>query len=77
MVQYGRDSSLVRGLAETSLRYLALIAFPVHLGLAAIAAPLVLATYGTKYLEAVPALVIAVCLGRGAVPFVVSLKRHS
>jgi O-antigen/teichoic acid export membrane protein len=63
MVQYGRDSSLVRGLAETSLRYLALIAFPVHLGLAAIAAPLVSATYGSKYLEAVPALIIAACLG--------------
>lgn len=63
MVQYGRDSSLVRGLAETSVRYLALIAFPVHLGLAAIAGPLVLATYGSKYSEAVPALIIAACLG--------------
>jgi O-antigen/teichoic acid export membrane protein len=63
MVQYGRDSTLVRGLAETSARYLALISFPVHLGLAAIAAPLVSATYGSKYSEAVPALIVAACLG--------------
>jgi O-antigen/teichoic acid export membrane protein len=63
MVQYGRDSSRVRGLAETSARYLALIAFPVHLGLAAIAAPLVWLTYGSKYSGAVPALVVAACLG--------------
>jgi O-antigen/teichoic acid export membrane protein len=63
MVQYGRDSSRVRGLAETSVRYLALISFPVHLGLAAIAAPLVWVTYGSRYSSAVPALVVAACLG--------------
>ncbi len=63
MVQYGRDSSRVRGLAETSLRYLALISFPVHLGLAAIAVPLIWVTYGSKYLGAIPALVVAACLG--------------
>ena len=63
MVQYGRDSSRVRGLAETSSRYLALISFPVHLGLAAIAVPLVWLTYGSKYSGAVPALVVAACLG--------------
>ena len=63
MVQYGRDSTRVRGLAETSARYLALISFPVHLGLAAIAAPLVWVTYGSKYSGAVPALIVAACLG--------------
>jgi O-antigen/teichoic acid export membrane protein len=63
MVQYGRDSTRVRGLAETSARYLALISFPVHLGLAAIAVPLVWLTYGSKYSGAVPALVVAACLG--------------
>ena len=63
MVQYGRDSSRVRGLAETSARYLALISFPVHLGLAAIAVPLVWLTYGSKYSGAVPALIVAACLG--------------
>jgi O-antigen/teichoic acid export membrane protein len=50
-------------LAETSARYLALISFPVHLGLAAIAVPLVWLTYGSKYSGAVPALVVAACLG--------------
>jgi O-antigen/teichoic acid export membrane protein len=63
MAQYGRDSSRVRQLAETSVRYLALISFPVHLGLAAIAVPLVWVTYGSKYSGAVPAIVVASCLG--------------
>jgi O-antigen/teichoic acid export membrane protein len=63
MVQYGRDSKRVRELAETSVRYLALISFPVHLGLAAIAVPLVWITYGSKYSGAVPAIVVASCLG--------------
>jgi O-antigen/teichoic acid export membrane protein len=63
MVQFGRDSSRLRELAETSARYLALISFPVHLGLAAIAVPLVWLTYGDKYSGAVPALVVAACLG--------------
>jgi O-antigen/teichoic acid export membrane protein len=63
MVQYGRDSSRVREMAETSARYLALISFPVHLGLAAIAVPVVLLTYGSKYSGAVLALAVAACLG--------------
>ena len=63
MVQYGRDSSRVRELAATSVRYLALISFPVHLGLAAIAVPLVWVTYGSKYSGAVPAIVVVACLG--------------
>jgi O-antigen/teichoic acid export membrane protein len=63
MVQYGRDSSRVRELAETSVRYLALISFPIHLGLAAIAVPLVRFTYGSTYTGAIPAIVVASCLG--------------
>jgi O-antigen/teichoic acid export membrane protein len=63
MVQYGRDSSRVRELAKTSVRYLALISFPIHLGLAAIAVPLVWVTYGSKYSGAIPAIVVASCLG--------------
>jgi O-antigen/teichoic acid export membrane protein len=63
MVQYGRDSSRVREMAETSARYLALISFPIHLGLAAIAVPLVWITYGSKYSGAIPAIVVASCLG--------------
>jgi O-antigen/teichoic acid export membrane protein len=63
MAQYGRDPSRVRQLIGTSLRYLALISFPIHLGLAAIAAPVMWIIYGTRYSEAVPVLVIAACLG--------------
>jgi O-antigen/teichoic acid export membrane protein len=63
MVQYGRDSSRLSELAKTSARYLALISFPIHLGLAAIAVPLVWITYGSKYSGAVPAIVVASCLG--------------
>jgi O-antigen/teichoic acid export membrane protein len=63
MVQYGRDCSKVRGLIATTLRYLAVISFPLHLGLAAIAGPVMWIVYGAKYSEAVPALIIAACLG--------------
>jgi O-antigen/teichoic acid export membrane protein len=63
MAQYGRDSSRVSELAKTSVRYLALISFPIHLGLAAIALPLVWITYGGKYSGAIPAIVVASCLG--------------
>jgi O-antigen/teichoic acid export membrane protein len=63
MVQFGRDASRIRQLVGTSLRYLALIAFPVHLGLAAIAGPVMWIVYGGKYTAAVPALVIAACMG--------------
>ncbi len=63
MAQYGRDRTRVRGLIATTLRYLAIIAFPVHLGLAAIAAPVMWIVYGSKYAEAVPVLMIAACLG--------------
>ena len=42
MAQFGRDSSRLQQLIGTSLRYLALIAFPLHLGLAAIAGPIIM-----------------------------------
>ena len=63
MAQYGRDASGVRQLIGTSLRYLAIISFPLHLGLAAIAGPVMYIVYGSKYSAAAPALVIAACLG--------------
>jgi O-antigen/teichoic acid export membrane protein len=63
MVQYGRDSSRTGDLMATSVRYLALISFPIHFGLAAIAGPVIWIIYGQKYSEAVPALVVAACLG--------------
>ena len=63
MAQYGRDSGRSGDLISASVRYLALISFPVHLGLAAIATPVMWAIYGNKYAGAVPALMVAACLG--------------
>jgi O-antigen/teichoic acid export membrane protein len=63
MVQYGRDSSRAGDLIGTSMRYLALISFPIHFGLAAIAGPVMWIVYGQKYAAAVPALIVAACLG--------------
>jgi O-antigen/teichoic acid export membrane protein len=63
MAQYGRDSTRSGDLIGASVRYLALISFPVHLGLAAIAGPVMWIIYGRKYSEAVPALIVAACLG--------------
>jgi len=63
MAQYGRDSRRTGDLIGTSVRYLALISFPIHLGLAAIAGPVMWIVYGHKYMGAVPALTVAACLG--------------
>lgn len=63
MAQFGRDSRRTGGLIGTSVRYLALISFPIHLGLAAIAGPVMWIVYGHKYMGAVPALTVAACLG--------------
>lgn len=63
MAQYGRDSSRLRDLAGSAVRYLALVALPVHLGLAAIATPVMWIIYGHKYMEAAPVLAIAACMG--------------
>jgi len=63
MAQYGRDSRRTGDLVGTSVRYLALISFPIHFGLAAIAGPVMWIIYGHKYSEAVPALAVATCLG--------------
>lgn len=63
MAQYGRDKARLREIAGTAVRYLALVAFPVHLGLAAIAVPVMWIIYGHKYMEAAPVLAIAACMG--------------
>jgi O-antigen/teichoic acid export membrane protein len=63
MAQFGRDATKLRDIAGTAVRYLALIAFPVHLGLAAIAAPVMWIIYGHKYMEGAPVLAIAACMG--------------
>jgi O-antigen/teichoic acid export membrane protein len=63
MAQYGRDSTRSGEIIGASVRYLALISFPIHLGLAAIAGPVMWIIYGQKYSGAVPALIVAACLG--------------
>ena len=63
MVQYGRDDTRLGPMVSDSTRYLGLIAFPVHLGVAALAAPIMLLTYGGKYAPAAPALAIAAVFG--------------
>ncbi|HLJ22581.1 MAG TPA: polysaccharide biosynthesis C-terminal domain-containing protein [Candidatus Acidoferrales bacterium] len=63
MAQYGREPRRSAGLLNTSALYLAVISFPIHLGLAAIAAPVMNLVYGRQYAGAVPALVVAACLG--------------
>lgn len=63
MAQYGRDSTRSGDIIGASVRYLALISFPIHLGLAAIAGPVMWIIYGYKYSGAVPALIVAACLG--------------
>ena len=47
--QYGRDSARLVGLAANATRYVALFAFPLFLGTAAIAQPLIQITYGPTY----------------------------
>jgi O-antigen/teichoic acid export membrane protein len=63
MVQFGRDKSRLPALVAASARYLGLIAFPVHLGLAAMAGSVMFLIYGSQYGPAVPALTIAAILG--------------
>jgi O-antigen/teichoic acid export membrane protein len=63
MVQYGRDETRMAAIVSSSTRYLALIAFPVHLGLAALAGPVMLLAYGEQYRLAILPLVIASICG--------------
>ncbi len=59
MVEQGRDPrGLGRVVAEV-LRYMALLAFPLTLGLAALSAPAIRFLYGEKFLPAIPVLLVA------------------
>jgi len=63
MVEASRDAKRVAGLVQNASRYLLLIALPVNLGAAAIAYPAIRLAYGTRYLVAVPVLMVAAVLG--------------
>jgi O-antigen/teichoic acid export membrane protein len=56
LAQYGRDSSRLRSLMENATRYVSLLSVPIFAGIAAIADPLIRATYGPRYISVVPVL---------------------
>ncbi len=65
MAQYGRDQRRLAPMVSAATRYLALLAMPLHLGLAAISGPLITLLYGQQYLPAIPVLALAASLGLG------------
>ena len=61
IAQFGRNPSHLKGLLSGTIRYLTLLAAPIHVGLAVFSGPVLLLTYGSKYSEAIPLLTVA-CL---------------
>lgn len=59
MVESARDPKRIESIIKTASRFLLLVVFPVHLGAAAIAAQGLGFAYGTKYVEAIPVVMIA------------------
>ena len=62
MVESARDPKRIENIIKTASRFLLLVVFPVHLGAAAIAAQALGFAYGTKYVEAIPVVMIAAIL---------------
>lgn len=62
MVEYGRTSNHLQSLSSSSLRFLALLVFPMFAGLAALSAPVTRLFYGPAYLPAIPVLFVALLL---------------
>jgi O-antigen/teichoic acid export membrane protein len=62
MVEYGRPRNSLQSISESSLRFLALLIFPMFVGLAALSAPVTRLFYGSAYLPAIPVLAIALLL---------------
>src|SRR6187402_711799 len=59
MVEAARDPDRIDSIMKNSCRYLLLVVFPVHLGCAAITSEAIRFVYGTKYVGAIPVLIIA------------------
>jgi O-antigen/teichoic acid export membrane protein len=57
--QFGRNPANLKSLLSGTIRYLALVATPIHVGLAVLSGPIMLFTYGSKYSEAIPFLTVA------------------
>jgi len=62
MVQYGRNEDSVRPMMATAARYVALVAVPLLLGVAAISDPLIRLLYGEKFVAAIPVLLVCAVL---------------
>ena len=58
LAQYGRDRTKLDMLIRNATRYVALLALPMFLGLAAVAYPLIGTVYGARYMAVVPVLSI-------------------
>ena len=59
MAQYGRDKSRLTDIARNAVRYIALLTFPLLIGMAVLSGTVVKLLYGAQYLPAIPVLAIA------------------
>jgi O-antigen/teichoic acid export membrane protein len=59
MAQYGRDKSRLREIARGAARYIALLTFPVLIGMTVLSGTIIRLLYGAQYLPAIPVLGIA------------------
>lgn len=62
MAESARDASRVAVIVRSSVRFLALIALPLHLGAAIVTRQAITVAYGARYLPAVPVMIIATLL---------------
>ena len=62
-VVYAESQAAARNMLATIVKYMALIAFPLGMGLAAVSSPLLHILYGEKYLAAIPVLTIVAFFG--------------
>jgi O-antigen/teichoic acid export membrane protein len=62
MVEYARGRSRTSGIAEKSIRFLALIVLPLNCGIAALSGPAIRVAYGPLYAAAIPVLAITAVL---------------
>jgi O-antigen/teichoic acid export membrane protein len=60
--QYGRNPESLRRMLPEAAVYLALVACPLYIGLAAISGPIVLLGYGDSYAAAIPVLMVSALL---------------
>jgi len=62
MAEHGRNQDRAGERAANAMRYMCLMVFPIHVGIAALSSPLIRLTYGPAYLPAIHVLSIAMLL---------------